>query len=171
MGSTQKQLPLGGVCWRSSCVSAVSGPFQAQPHAGGQAPQDPLTGTPRRPGEPLELACPTSSPCGYRWALWGAENGKCRPRACGGPGWEDTLLGGHPCRLTKAQTLSDCWQPCSERLTAKLLLVSLCSASAKEKSLGLEAEGHGLGPFKGLGVQDGRAVAEAGTEVGPEACL
>lgn len=35
---------------------------------------------------------------------------------------------------------------------------------SKGDGMGLEAEGRGLGPFKAPGVQDGRAVAEAGAE-------
>ena len=50
------------------------------------------------------------------------------------------------------------------RLTAKLLLVFRMLGLSKGDGMGLEAEGRGLRPFKAPGVQDGRAVAEAGAE-------
>lgn len=55
-------------------------------------------------------------------------------------------------------------QLCSQRLTAKVAFAFLTLGLGERDVEGLEAEGPGLGHFRGLGGWDGRVVAEWAAE-------
>lgn len=84
--------------------------------------------------------------------LWGQVGGVLAGAALGGPG-----------SLTKAQRQGS-RQLCSQRLTAKAAFAFLTLGLGEGDVEGLEAEGPGLGHFRGLGGWDGRVVAERGAE-------
>ena len=68
-----------------------------------------------------------------------------------------------PGSLTEAQTQGS-RQLCSQGLTAKAALAFLTLGLGEGDVKGLEAEGPGLGDFRGLGGWDGGVVAERGAE-------